>query len=329
MAARAPLYDPTRLPMMSGGNMTSPTMRPALGMGNLGMTGMTGGNMYMGKPMQPANDGAMTPEGPGFSPTAPVAPVPPAPGEAPLPAGPPMDPTMPAAGAVPGAPAMAPAGTPGAPLSPYLSGIWDPSLGTAMGDAAYKQATQYFDSDFAREDDRLRTQLANQGFAVGSEGYNNEVGNMRRTHDSARTNAAFQAQQAGFAQALGLGNLALGARGQDTAETASRYGADASAGASHYASDAGLSSAELSAQVAMRRLGLDENNSNFSQLMQLIAGARGGVPNLGFGGPTPLDVTGAYGINQSGQNANTAYNAAQNSGLYNLGATLLGSYFGR
>lgn len=213
--------------------------------------------------------------------------------------------------------------------SRFLKDIYDPSMGKDQADAAYKQATEYFDTDFGREDSALETKLANQGFAVGSEGYNNELERLRRSHSMARSNAALGAVGVGNQHALGIAGLALGARGQDTSETTARYVSDATGASAAAGRDASMSNAELQAQVAMRGLGLSENSQSFQQLMALISGARGGVPNMNFGNPAPLDVSGAYGINQSAANANGAARAANNAGLYNLGATLVGSYFGR
>lgn len=223
-------------------------------------------------------------------------------------------------------------GTPGAPRSiaqSRLDDVYDPSSGRDMADAAYKQATEYFAPDFARDRSAAETRLANQGFAIGSEGYNSELDRMERQQELARTNAALGAVGVGNQQALGLAGLALGARGQDTSAAVAQTQAGAAGASAAAARDASMANAELQAQIAMRQLGISESGQNFQQLMQLIAGARGGVPNLSFGSPVPLDVTGAYGINQSAANANALSRGSQNAGLFNLGATLLGSYFGQ
>lgn len=215
-------------------------------------------------------------------------------------------------------------------------------------DAAYKGATQYFDEDFGRDRASLESKLANQGFAVGSEGYNNELSRMQRGQDAARENAAYMAQGVGHQQAgdllmralaarqssvgernnvadrlynqsMGVAGLKLGRQGQITQGQAAAGGN----AASRYATDA-------STQLGLRRLGLDQDTMDFGQLMALTQSARGGVNMPNFGAPQPLDVSGAYQI--AGANNNAAQNrAAQDrAGLYGLGAGALGalgSYF--
>lgn len=244
------------------------------------------------------------------------------------------------------------------PSNPNFASLNTDFSGDAQraGDAFYKGATQYFEPDFARDTSALQTQLINQGFAPGSEGYNTQLDLLRRNQDQARTGAAAGAVSAGnqqaqneFLQALqarqeqfgeagnvadraynqsaGIAGLGLGARGQDIGLQGSMAGLAASrenAGASRY-------NADLQHQIQLQQLGLQANGQNFDQVMSLMGGARGGVNMPNFGNPQPLDVTGAGSLaNQSTMLGNQA-TAARNAGLYGLGAAALsglGSYFG-
>jgi hypothetical protein len=219
-------------------------------------------------------------------------------------------------------------------------------------DAAYKGATQFFDEDFGRDRSALESHLINQGFAPGSEAFNNEMGRMQRGQDAARENAAFQAQGVGFAQSgdllqralaaraaslgertnmadriygqtMGVANLALGSKGQDTAAKAAISSSGASAGASRYATDAGRDKASLDAELALRNLGLASNNQDFTQAMAMAQMARGGVNMPNFGNPAPLDVGSAYGIASNNSNAAAGRDASDRAGLYGLGAAAL------
>lgn len=277
------------------------------------------------------------------------------------------------------------------PLNTDFSG-----LAKSGADAAYKGASQYFDTDFGRERDATQQRLANMGLVPGSEAYNEEMDRMERGQNSARENAAFQAQGVGFDQAqraflqalqsrqqqvseqgldanmgLGAANLAmqgrlglrgqnLSARGQDIGAATSRYGTDigallqrygidVGANTSRYGSDNSLRAAvqgaaastrnaelgsatsrygmDINGELGRRQLGLSGDQQDFNQLMALISMGRGGVNMPNFGSPNPLDVTGAYGIaNQANRNS-MDYGAANNAGLYGLGATLLGGLF--
>jgi hypothetical protein len=224
-------------------------------------------------------------------------------------------------------------------------------------DAAYQSSTKYFDEDFAREKASNDAQLQAQGFQPGTEAYNKQMELMQRTQDSARTKAAADAQQVGFnqagdllqralasraqmmgernsdadrtfAQSLGIANLGLGSRGQDAGVNSAALGAAASSNNAQTAANSQQYSTDVNANLALQRLGLDSNNQNFSQLMQLIAGARGGVNVPNFGAPTPLNVGDAYSI--ASNNSNNAANrtASNNNALYNLGGNLLGQYLG-
>lgn len=224
-------------------------------------------------------------------------------------------------------------------------------------DAAYKGATQFFDKDFADDRSGLESQLMNQGFMRGTQGFDDAMEKMQRSQNAAYENAGFQAQGVGHAQAgdllqralaarsaalgertdaadrmygqsMGVANLGLGARAQDTASDTAANSAAQAAASTAMTTDAANNRAALDASLGMRNLELNENGQDFNQSLALINAARGGVNMPNFGSPAPLDVPSAYNI--ASGNANSAANrAAQDrAGLYGLGAAALGSYFG-
>lgn len=222
-------------------------------------------------------------------------------------------------------------------------------------DSAYKGATQYFNEDFTHANNDLQNQLINQGFAPGSEGYNRQMELQQRGQDQARTGAALAAQQQGFTnagdllqralaarqqgvselntsadrtfnQSLGVAGLGLGARGQDLGLQGAQAGAGATLGAAGANASASNYRADLDAQLGLRGLGLQQDNQEFNQMLQLSNLSQGSVPGLNFGSATPLDVGGAYNTSVAANNAAQNRTASNNNALYSLGGNLLGSY---
>lgn len=190
-------------------------------------------------------------------------------------------------------------------------------------DAAYRGATQFLDKDFGTARAALETRLTNQGLQPGSEAWNNAVSMMERNQNATRENAAFQAQGIGHQQAGDYLTRALQARSQLFGEGATtrgqdlqRYGIDQNTSLGRYNTD-------TSAELARRRLGLDEGSQNFGQLAQLIALSRGGVNMPNFGSPAPLDVGGANQIASANANAQAARDASNRASLAGLGASAL------
>jgi hypothetical protein len=239
-----------------------------------------------------------------------------------------------------------------------LPGISTDFSGDAQrgADAAYSGATQFMDKDFTRDNAALESKLVSQGFSPGTEAYDNEMEKQKRGQNATRENAAFAAQGVGFdqsgqllsralasraalrgertddadrtfGQSLATANLGLGARGQDTGLQGAREGAAASVANAGAAAGASNYNADVSGNVAMRRLGLDQNNSDVNNLIALINSSRGGVNMPNFGAPAPLDVGSAASIASGNANAAANRNAANNSVLAQLGGAALGSYF--
>ncbi len=199
-------------------------------------------------------------------------------------------------------------------------------------DAAYQQATRALDPQFQQQEARFRQQMVNQGFAEGSEGWNNAYANFDRSRNdaygSARNQAlaqALAAQNQGFSQSLGLDQLAS----QNAATNASRAG---------QALDRQMEREWRDRQFGedTRRWDLSRGDSldqqDFNNLMGLNAfdfGAQqfdagqqqqdfnnqlpffGLIPNQG---PTQIDTYAPYGMQQQAEQANANRAGAQQNG---------------
>lgn len=93
-----------------------------------------------------------------------------------------------------------------------MQAIQDPGqIQQQASDAAYQNATQYLDPQFAQSQQAMESQLANQGITRGSEAFNREMENFGRqkqqAYGSARNQAYLQGLQgAGQAYSQGMGN---------------------------------------------------------------------------------------------------------------------------
>jgi hypothetical protein len=76
-------------------------------------------------------------------------------------------------------------------------------------DALYKANTQYLDPQFAQNQAKLESQLANQGITRGSEAYNNAMLNFNNQKQQAYTDARNQAIGQGTAAAQGMFGMGL------------------------------------------------------------------------------------------------------------------------
>jgi hypothetical protein len=185
-------------------------------------------------------------------------------------------------------------------------------------DAAYAGATQFFDEDFTRDTDALENRLINQGFARGSEAFNEEMGRLQRGQMAARTGAAFTAQGVGHQQAGDLFNRSVTARGA--------LGGEAERAAERrFLQQLGIANLGLNSGFRDRELGLAEGGQDFAQLMALLTGARSGVNVPNFGSPSPLDVGSAYGIASGNANAAANRAAADRGAIYGAAGSVLGN----
>lgn len=110
--------------------------------------------------------------------------------------------------------------------NPLTTTAGDPELlRKDVGDALYKNSTQYLDPQFAQSDKALESRLANQGIVPGSEAYNAAMlnqGNARQqAYESARnasTAGSVSAAQGIYGQKLSNANLTNSASAQDFAQ---------------------------------------------------------------------------------------------------------------
>jgi hypothetical protein len=240
----------------------------------------------------------------------------------------------------------------------------DQDYAAASGEAAdqaYAGMTQFMDEDFESDRAAAEARLVNQGFQPGSEAFNRQMSLQQRGQNDARMQAAVQAGQVGhqragdfiaralasrsalmgererdadrtFAQSMGVGNLALGARGQDMGVAQARENASGAAAAAGAGAQAARERAQMDFELGIRGLGLRQDEMDFSQFYQLMNGPRGGVNMANLGGTNPLDVGSAYNIAGNNQNAQQNRNASDRGALAGLGAAALGAagnYFSR
>lgn len=173
------------------------------------------------------------------------------------------------------------------------------------------------------------TRLASRGMFGQEQGQNAAMGLASRNtlmgereRDADRT----------WGQSLGVGQLALGARGQDLGLAQAQANASGQAASAGAAAQSAREARQLESELALRRMGLDQDSMDFNQYMQLVGAARGGVNMPNFGGATPLDVGGAYGIASGNQNSALNRQASDRGALAGLGAAALGglgNYLGR
>ncbi len=165
-------------------------------------------------------------------------------------------------------------------------------------DALYGRATAQLDPRFQQEQHALQTQLANQGFSIGSEGYNNQMENFARSKNAAYESALQDS-------IINGGNAA----------------------SQQFGLESGARQAALQERLAAR-------NQPINELAALL-GTSGGVNVPQFSGipqtqVASTDVTGP--TYQSYQAAQNQYNQAQNANnsamgsLFGLGGTALGAW---
>lgn len=125
-------------------------------------------------------------------------------------------------------------------------------------------------------------------------------------------------------QSMSRAQLLLGARGQDMGLAQARENAMGQASAANASAAAAREMAAARNEIDLRRIGLDQDSMDFNQFMALVGGARGGVNMGNFGGTSPLDVGGAYGMASNNANAAANRNAIDRAGMAGLGASILG-----
>ena len=189
----------------------------------------------------------------------------------------------------------------------------------AAADAAFNRVMDRLNPQYDDQQRALETQLANEGFMRGSEGYTRAMDEFSRRRGDMGIAAGYDAIQAGEAMRQGLFANAMQTRGQGIGERVFDYNA-ANQARQQY----------LNEQLMQR-------NQQINELAAMLQGApaiQGPAPMSG-GQVTvqPTDVTGAYGLaqaaNQNAYNQQMAQQSAAMGGLTSLGgAAIMGSMMG-
>lgn len=224
-------------------------------------------------------------------------------------------------------------------------------------DAAYQNATRTLDPQWQQQQQQFAQQMVSQGLQPGTQAYDAAMADFSRSKNDAYSQARDQAMQQGlqaqgqsFQEGLANSNLANEIERARIGAGAQVSAAGLGAQASEYGSDASMHNADVNAltnrMLGLGNLGIEygnlQNNTNSTDfgILNGLTGQMTGqdiynntIPgqqignfnqlyqDVPHGPPTPIDVTGAYQMNQNGQLA--GYNAeVQNSNSQNqmLGA---------
>lgn len=326
---------------VGGGPMGGPQLSP-----NMGGGPMPGGPGLSGS-AQPG--GSMTPVAPrpAYSPMnqAPMNQAPNAPGPMPVTPGlsggvatPQANPMNRGQGARPptGPGNTNPDWMPQSGVSPFDASSGATGIGDfqRFSDNAYNESVRRLDPQFATQQRSFEQDMVNRGIAPGTEAYDAARANFDQSRNDAYAGARAAADQQGLAaqqQSFGQGATNSGLLNQ---LLQARMGADASRYGAQTSANASMHNANTAAQSAAERLGYDQQQGDFGNLMQLLGfgsgvnsqnnGAIGqnnnannqqfgnnmGLLGLFGGGSTPnnIDVTSGY---------NNQYNAGLNQSQYN------------
>jgi hypothetical protein len=185
-------------------------------------------------------------------------------------------------------------GLPGLPGSGDLEGFRNQQT-----NALYDRNTAYLDRQFTRDEDSMRTRLANQGVVEGSEAFRNAMDDFSRGKETAYRQARNESIAGGGAEAERMFGIGSQTRGQLYGE------ALGNAGFENQAREQGMSE-----MFALRNQPINELNAirTMSQAQMPQFGASGG----GFG-TNPADISGAIQNQYQGQlDQSNANNAARN-----------------
>lgn len=203
-------------------------------------------------------------------------------------------------------------GLPGLPGAGDLEGFRK-----QQSDALYDRNTAYLDQQFTRDEDAMRTRLANQGVVEGSEAFRNAMDDFGRGKEMAYRQARNESIAGGGAEAERMFGIGSQTRGQLYGE------ALGDANMSNAAREQGMSE-----MFALRNQPINELNAvrsmSQAQMPQFGAGGASGL------GAAPADIAGAIQNQYQGQlDASNARNAASNqrrAGYTQAGTTALLAY---
>ena len=219
----------------------------------------------------------------------------------------------------------------------------DPNILNSMSqyqNAAYNNQTSRLDPQWNQAQSQFDQQMVSQGLTPGSVGYNNAYQQFEQGKNDAYSqaynnsfNTGLQAQGQAFNQGFDQSQLAntLAVAGINKAATVGAAGINANA-SMHNADESnatnqllgfgnlGLGYGNLQNQTSQmdlqNLLGINSISNGATQYNNSLVGGDqntllGLIPNSN---PSPVDVTGAYGLNQAGQNAAYQGQVAQSNG---------------
>lgn len=168
-----------------------------------------------------------------------------------------------------------------------------------INELLYGQLTRDFGDRFAREEAANKANLANMGFQMGSEGYQNALSDFNKQKNDAYLDAQTQAALSSYDQ-----------MNKERALNQSEYGM--------------LSSDDLNRWSALTSNDLNNYNSQMSVLSQLLGGGQGptGVQFPGFAQATQYQSPDLLGAAQASYNGNLNQTNASNASRGQLLGTL-------
>lgn len=200
------------------------------------------------------------------------------------------------------------AGAPGMPVA-------DANVLQQVEDAMYAQGAQYLDPQWQQSEDQMRTRLANQGIASGSDAYNTELSNFGLGKQKAYSDLTQSSILGGQTAMQNLYNMAMSGRQQGVNE-ATTQGQFAQQGLGQQAQ---VASNQAGVANAGRAQNYGEYSSNRTMPLNMLNAmlTSGQVNNPTFQPTTPTSITPApimQGAQLQGQQQ--AANSSANAGLW-------------
>lgn len=173
-------------------------------------------------------------------------------------------------------------------------------------DAMYGRQTARLDPQYQQRQSALETQLMNQGFARGSEGWDTAMANLGREREQAYSGARNDAITGGGQEQSRMFSDAMAGRQQGVGEQFQRAGFYNTAAGQDYGQR--FQQGQFGNAIRSQRFGeeLAKRNQSFNEFAQLLSGAPTQTPQLSnptqIQGPQAPDYTsaalGAYGGQQ-------------------------------
>ncbi len=197
-------------------------------------------------------------------------------------------------------------------------------------DALYSQQTQYLDPQFKQGQSDLESQLANQGFMPGSEGYDRAINNFNLQKQKAYGDARNSSIAAGGQEQSRLFGLGLQANQAGQANALN----DFNTGLQAHTTGTNDALAGFNTGLQSRQQGVSEANALHNAPLNDLASLRGmqGVSMPTYQGQVGTNIPGVDYTNAANQGFNAsiglqnAQSASQNNfnqGLFNLGSSAI------